>query len=189
MSGTQSQQRLCSLYELSWRFRVLLKVLQMCFFSHHQRSTGYSCHFSPLEFWEPGLEFGMRQGGDHLNDFSVHKLMFWPSSADVSVLGFGYHFPVMRSSKVDMDDFWTLLCRTDKSVLASSGFQADIRALQKNLDARHQVCRFPVKIHDLVVFVMLFYREAKLTPLNLFCLLIFCHEYDALCIFVEENEA
>jgi hypothetical protein len=73
--------------------------------------------------------------------------------------------------------------------LASSGFQADIRALQKNLDARHQVCRFPVKIHDLVVFVMLFYREAKLTPLNLFCLLIFCHEYDALCIFVEENEA
>ena len=30
-------------------------------------------------------------------------------------------------------------CRTEKSVLASSGFQADIRALQKNLDARHQV--------------------------------------------------
>jgi hypothetical protein len=28
---------------------------------------------------------------------------------------------------------------TDKSVLASSGFQADIRALQKNLDARHQI--------------------------------------------------
>jgi hypothetical protein len=48
--------------------------------------------------------------------------------------------------------------------LASSGFQADVRALQKNLDARHQVCRFPVKIHDLVVFVMLFYREAKITP-------------------------
>jgi hypothetical protein len=43
----------------------------------------------------------MRQGGDHLNDFSVHKLMFWPSSADVSVLGFGYRFPV----KADMDDF------------------------------------------------------------------------------------
>jgi hypothetical protein len=48
--------------------------------------------------------------------------------------------------------------------LASSGFQADIRALQKNLDARHQVCRFPVKIHDLDIFVMPFYREAKLTP-------------------------
>ncbi|CAM6013586.1 unnamed protein product [Sphagnum balticum] len=28
---------------------------------------------------------------------------------------------------------------TEKSVLASSGFQADIRALQKNLDARHQI--------------------------------------------------
>ncbi len=186
MSVAQNHNRDCVLlYELSWRFRVLLKVLQMCFFAHHQRSTGYSCHFSPLEFWEPGLEFGMRQGGDHLNDFSVHKLMFWPSSADVSVLGFGYRFPV----KADMDDFWTLLCRTDKSVLASSGFQADVRALQKNLDARHQVCRFPVKIHDLVVSVMLFYREAKITPLNLFCLLTFCHEYDALCIFVEENKA
>jgi hypothetical protein len=29
--------------------------------------------------------------------------------------------------------------RTDKCVLASAGFQADVRALQKNLDARHQV--------------------------------------------------
>ncbi|KAG0575925.1 hypothetical protein M758_5G040600 [Ceratodon purpureus] len=28
---------------------------------------------------------------------------------------------------------------TEKCVLASSGFQADIRALQKNLDARHQI--------------------------------------------------
>ncbi|KAH7300636.1 hypothetical protein KP509_24G072400 [Ceratopteris richardii] len=28
---------------------------------------------------------------------------------------------------------------SDKCVLASSGFQADIRALQKNLDARHQI--------------------------------------------------
>lgn len=29
--------------------------------------------------------------------------------------------------------------RTDKCVLASSGFQADVKALQKNLDAKHQV--------------------------------------------------
>ena len=31
------------------------------------------------------------------------------------------------------------ICRSDKCILASSGFQADIRALQKNLDAKHQV--------------------------------------------------
>ena len=30
-------------------------------------------------------------------------------------------------------------CSADKSLLASSGFQADVRALQKHLEARHLV--------------------------------------------------
>ncbi|MCO5549913.1 hypothetical protein L7F22_003389 [Adiantum nelumboides] len=35
---------------------------------------------------------------------------------------------------------YTKMCQlSDKCILASSGFQADIRALQKNLDAQHQI--------------------------------------------------
>lgn len=55
------------------------------------------------------------------------------------------------------DDCWTSFCwggclevmqlcicsfRADKSVMASSGFQADVKALQKNLAARHLVSGF-----------------------------------------------
>ena len=36
--------------------------------------------------------------------------------------------------------------RSDKCILASSGFQADIRALQKNLDAKHQVYILSYKV-------------------------------------------
>ena len=35
--------------------------------------------------------------------------------------------------------FFIYICRADKSVLASSGFQGDIKALQKNLSAKHLV--------------------------------------------------
>ncbi len=60
---------------------------------------------------------------------------------------------------------WLILnwsCRTEKSVLASSGFQADIRALQKNLDARHQVCRSPVIFFsEFSCFSCVWIREEK----------------------------
>ena len=45
----------------------------------------------------------------------------------------------LSKKKVFNITFFSQPCRADKCVMASSGFQADVRALQKLLAARHLV--------------------------------------------------
>ncbi len=107
-----------------------------------QRSTGYS---EALEIFEAWLNLECEKVVTNFHNWSVHELMLF-CCKQLAV------FPSLDLACIyqwlcQVILTWLILnwsCRTEKSVLASSGFQADIRALQKNLDARHQVCRSPV---------------------------------------------